>query len=69
MNLILVLIAAYLIGSIPPGLWIGKAFFKKDIRDYGSGNLGSTNSFRVLGKKAGSITLVIDILKGNQNEN
>lgn len=64
MNLILVLIAAYLLGSIPPGLWIGKVFFKKDIRDYGSGNLGSTNSFRVLGKKAGSVTLVIDILKG-----
>ncbi len=64
MNLFLVLILAYLLGSIPTGLWIGRAFFKTDIREHGSGNLGATNTFRVLGKPAGSITMVIDILKG-----
>lgn len=53
-----------MIGSIPSGLWIGKIFYKKDIRDFGSGNLGATNSFRVLGIKAGSIVTVMDILKG-----
>ena len=39
---------AYLLGSIPSGLWVGQYFFKKDIRQFGSGNLGSTNAFRVL---------------------
>lgn len=57
-------IVAYLLGSIPSGLWIGQYFFKKDIRQYGSGNLGSTNAFRVLGKKAGSLVLFCDIFKG-----
>ncbi|HCV2828766.1 TPA: glycerol-3-phosphate 1-O-acyltransferase PlsY [Listeria monocytogenes] len=63
-NLILLSLLAYVIGSIPSGLWIGKIFYKKDIRDFGSGNLGATNSFRVLGMKAGSIVTVMDILKG-----
>ncbi|HAB7636401.1 glycerol-3-phosphate 1-O-acyltransferase PlsY [Listeria monocytogenes] len=63
-NLILLSLLAYMIGSIPSGLWIGKIFYKKDIRDFGSGNLGATNSFRVLGIKAGSIVTVMDILKG-----
>ncbi|MBC1374340.1 glycerol-3-phosphate 1-O-acyltransferase PlsY [Listeria sp. FSL L7-0091] len=63
-NLILLSLLAYVIGSIPSGLWIGKIFYKKDIRDFGSGNLGATNSFRVLGIKAGSIVTVMDILKG-----
>ncbi|EAE3588630.1 glycerol-3-phosphate 1-O-acyltransferase PlsY [Listeria monocytogenes] len=63
-NLILLSLLAYVIGSIPSGLWIGKFFYKKDIRDFGSGNLGATNSFRVLGIKAGSIVTVMDILKG-----
>ena len=57
-------IVAYLLGSIPSGLWVGQYFFKKDIRQYGSGNLGSTNAFRVLGKKAGSLVLFCDIFKG-----
>ena len=57
-------IAAYLLGSIPSGLWVGQYFFKKDIRQFGSGNLGSTNAFRVLGKKAGSLVLFCDIFKG-----
>lgn len=63
-NLIPLSLLAYVIGSIPSGLWIGKIFYKKDIRDFGSGNLGATNSFRVLGIKAGSIVTVMDILKG-----
>ncbi|KRN88830.1 acyl-phosphate glycerol 3-phosphate acyltransferase [Ligilactobacillus ceti DSM 22408] len=54
----------YLLGSIPSGVWIGKLFYGKDIRDYGSGNMGTTNTFRVLGKKAGIIVLLMDMLKG-----
>ena len=57
-------LVAYLLGSIPSGLWIGQYFFQKDIRQFGSGNLGSTNAFRVLGTKAGSIVLFCDVFKG-----
>ena len=53
MELILLLLLAYLLGSIPSALWVGKLFYKTDIRDHGSGNLGATNTFRVLGKTAG----------------
>lgn len=60
----LIILCAYLIGSIPSGLWIGKAFYKTDIREHGSGNLGATNTFRILGKKAGIIVTVMDVLKG-----
>lgn len=58
------IILAYLLGSIPSGLIIGKLFFKTDIREHGSGNLGGTNTFRVLGKKAGIAVSLIDVLKG-----
>ncbi|QQL48455.1 glycerol-3-phosphate 1-O-acyltransferase PlsY [Mucilaginibacter ginkgonis] len=58
------LILAYFLGSIPTAVWIGKAFYKIDIREYGSGNAGATNTFRVLGKKAGIPVMLIDILKG-----
>ncbi|OCS85440.1 glycerol-3-phosphate 1-O-acyltransferase PlsY [Caryophanon tenue] len=64
MALALILVAAYLIGSIPSALWIGKLFYNKDIRQEGSGNLGTTNTFRVLGKPAGIVVLLMDILKG-----
>ncbi|GED19081.1 MULTISPECIES: glycerol-3-phosphate 1-O-acyltransferase PlsY [Kurthia] len=64
MNTAIVIILAYLIGSIPSGLWIGQLFYKTDIRKHGSGNLGATNTFRVLGKKAGAVVTVMDILKG-----
>ncbi|GGC81451.1 glycerol-3-phosphate 1-O-acyltransferase PlsY [Enterococcus wangshanyuanii] len=64
MKFIVLLIIAYLLGSIPSGVWIGKLFFKKDIRLFGSGNTGTTNTFRVLGKKAGITVLLMDILKG-----
>ena len=55
---------AYLIGSIPTALIISKYFFKIDIREYGSGNMGATNTFRVLGPKFGTIVMVGDMLKG-----
>ncbi len=57
-------VLAYLLGSIPSAVWIGKALHKIDVREHGSGNAGATNTFRVLGKKAGSIVLALDILKG-----
>lgn len=60
----IVLICAYLIGSIPSGLWIGKLFYNTDIREHGSGNLGATNTFRTLGKKAGIVVTFMDVLKG-----
>jgi acyl phosphate:glycerol-3-phosphate acyltransferase len=63
-QIILVLLAAYLLGSIPSGLIIGKVFYKTDIREHGSGNLGGTNTFRTLGVKAGLAVTVADILKG-----
>jgi glycerol-3-phosphate acyltransferase PlsY len=55
---------AYLLGSIPTSVWIGKAFYNIDVREFGSGNAGATNTFRVLGKNAGIPVLIIDILKG-----
>jgi acyl phosphate:glycerol-3-phosphate acyltransferase len=58
------LLGAYLLGSIPTAVWIGKFFYKTDVREYGSGNAGATNTFRVLGKKAGIPVLIIDVLKG-----
>lgn len=64
MAFVLILLAAYCIGSIPSALWVGKLFYNKDIRQEGSGNLGTTNTFRVLGKSAGIVVLLMDILKG-----
>ena len=64
MNEFLLIIAAYLIGSIPTAVWISRHFFEIDIRDYGSGNAGATNTYRVLGAKWGTIVMVIDMAKG-----
>ena len=64
LTIILLLIASYLLGSIPFGLWIGKIFFKKNLHDYGSGNTGTTNTFRILGVKAGISVFAFDLLKG-----
>lgn len=64
MKIVILLTAAYLLGSIPSGVWIGKLFYGKDIRQFGSGNSGTTNTFRVLGKPAGIVVLLMDILKG-----
>jgi glycerol-3-phosphate acyltransferase PlsY len=61
---ILITILAYLLGSIPTSIWISRSFFNIDIRDYGSGNAGATNTFRVLGTKAGIVVFIVDILKG-----
>lgn len=55
---------AYLIGSIPTAVWVGKKFYGIDVRQHGSGNAGATNTFRVLGKKPGSIVMAVDIFKG-----
>ncbi|QKG57234.1 glycerol-3-phosphate 1-O-acyltransferase PlsY [Hymenobacter sp. BRD128] len=61
----LALLAAYLLGSIPTALWVGRAFFNlADIREHGSGNAGATNTFRVLGKQAGTFVLLVDAFKG-----
>lgn len=57
-------IIAYLLGSIPSGVWVGKKIYGKDIRQFGSGNSGTTNTFRVLGKTAGTVVLLADVLKG-----
>ncbi|MQQ79804.1 glycerol-3-phosphate 1-O-acyltransferase PlsY [Lactococcus lactis] len=64
LTIILLLIASYLLGAIPFGLWIGKIFFKKNLHDYGSGNTGTTNTFRILGVKAGISVFAFDLLKG-----
>ncbi len=55
---------AYLLGSIPSAVWIGKNWFDIDVREHGSKNSGATNTFRVLGKKAGITVLLMDVLKG-----
>jgi glycerol-3-phosphate acyltransferase PlsY len=64
MNEILLIILAYLIGSIPTSVWVSRHFFDIDIREYGSGNAGATNTYRVLGPKWGTLVMVIDMLKG-----
>lgn len=64
MKTILLALIAYLLGSIPTGLWIGKYCYQINLREHGSGNMGTTNTFRILGKTAGFTTLAIDLLKG-----
>ena len=56
--------AAYLLGSIPTSVWLGRALRGLDLREHGSGNAGATNAFRVLGKGIGSVVLLLDMLKG-----
>lgn len=63
-TVILLLIFSYLFGSIPFSLIISKTFYNIDLREYGSGNVGTTNTFRILGKKAGIVVLILDLLKG-----
>ena len=64
MNELLLIVLAYLIGSIPTSVWVSQYFFDIDIRDYGSGNAGATNTYRVLGPKWGTRVMIIDMLKG-----
>ena len=63
MNEIVLIVLAYLIGSIPTSVWVSKRFFNIDIRDYGSGNAGATNTYRVLGAKWGTFVMIADMLK------
>lgn len=63
MYIFLTILMSYIIGSIPFALVIGKVFFKKDVRQYGSGNLGGSNTGRVLGKKIGLLVMLLDLLK------
>src|SRR6516225_538973 len=64
MKEVLLIILAYLIGSVPTSVWISRYFFDIDIREYGSGNAGATNTYRVLGPKWGTIVMIVDMLKG-----
>jgi glycerol-3-phosphate acyltransferase PlsY len=64
MTEIILIMLAYIIGSIPTAVWVSKSVFGIDIRDYGSGNAGATNSFRVLGSKWGSFVMLVDVTKG-----
>ena len=64
MFLLLIIFLAYLIGSIPTAVWVGRKFHGIDVREHGSKNAGATNTFRVLGRKSGWFVLTIDVLKG-----
>ena len=61
---IFLIILSYLTGAFPSAVLIGKIFFKTDVREFGSGNAGATNTFRVLGRKAGIPVLILDVFKG-----
>lgn len=62
--ILLFVLISYLLGSVPTAVWVGKAFYGIDVRDFGSGNAGATNTFRVLGVKAGLLVFLIDFAKG-----
>lgn len=64
MNFTVFGLIAYLLGSIPTAVWVGKTYYGIDVRQHGSNNAGATNTFRVLGKKPGIVVLLIDVLKG-----
>lgn len=64
MGIAILIVLAYLIGSFPTAVWISKRVYGIDIREHGSGNAGATNTFRILGSKAGSIVMLGDMLKG-----
>ena len=64
MKEVILIVIAYLIGSVPTALIISRRFFGVDIRDYGSGNMGATNTFRVLGSRYGTIVMILDMMKG-----
>jgi len=61
---LIAMLVAYILGSIPTAVWVGKAFYGKDVREHGSGNAGATNTFRVLGGKAAIPVLLFDVFKG-----
>ena len=61
---VVIIVGAYLLGSVPSAVWLGRAFKGVDLREHGSGNAGATNAFRVLGKRIGTVVLLMDMLKG-----
>lgn len=63
-EIIVLVLFAYLTGAFPSAVWVGRVFYNIDVREYGSGNSGATNTFRVLGKRAGIPVLFMDIFKG-----
>lgn len=64
MNIAILIVLAYLLGSIPTAVWVSKWVYGIDIREHGSGNAGATNTFRILGKNAGIAVMLVDMLKG-----
>jgi len=64
LEIILLVLLAYLTGAFPSAVWVGRTFYNIDVREYGSGNAGATNTFRVLGKVAGIPVLFLDVFKG-----
>lgn len=64
MNELMIIILAYLLGSVPTAVWVSQRFFGIDIREYGSGNAGATNVYRVLGSRWGTVVMLVDMLKG-----
>ena len=58
------IILAYLLGSIPTAVWVGRYFYNIDIREFGSGNAGTTNTLRTLGKVPAVFVLLVDVMKG-----
>ncbi|MBL7905877.1 MAG: glycerol-3-phosphate 1-O-acyltransferase PlsY [Bacteroidales bacterium] len=62
-SVVIAMVIAYLLGSVPTSVWVGKWFFNLDIRTHGSGNAGATNTIRVLGLKAGIPVLLFDVFK------
>ena len=65
LEILLLVLLSYLTGAFPSAVWLGKTFYNTDVREYGSGNAGATNTFRVLGIRAGIPVLFMDILKGS----
>jgi acyl phosphate:glycerol-3-phosphate acyltransferase len=59
----LLIVLAYMIGSIPTAVWVSQSMFNIDIRDYGSGNSGATNTYRILGPKWGTFVMAVDMIK------
>jgi glycerol-3-phosphate acyltransferase PlsY len=64
MNIAVLIVLAYFIGSVPTAVWVSRAIYGIDIREHGSGNAGATNTFRILGAKAGTGVMLVDMMKG-----
>ncbi len=64
LSLAVILVLSYLVGSIPGSVWVGRGLYGVDVREFGSGNAGATNVFRVLGWRAGTLSVIVDLGKG-----